>query len=137
MSKKTSKTRKTSKTPFSFRVRLGQHEIEICGDRKEVLETIEKLPELMGNVSKAFGTVQLEATAVSVSKSEERGVRGIPLPLPKISKAKNCSEAVLKLLESNWGRWRPRTLNELSEALKANALHYPASTLSGVLNWLV
>jgi predicted transcriptional regulator len=31
----------------------------------------------------------------------------------------------------------PRTLPEIVEAMRANAVHYPATTLSGVLNWLV
>ena len=52
-------------------------------------------------------------------------------------KAKNCSQAVLKLLETEWGAWRPRILSEIVGALKANAIHYPSTTLSGVLSWLV
>jgi len=57
--------------------------------------------------------------------------------LPVIGGSGSCSEAVLRLLESDWGRQAPRTLPELVEALRANAVHYPASTLSGVLAWLV
>ena len=131
---------KEGKSPFSFRVRMGEHEIEICGKRQEVLQTIEKLPELMKNVSEAFKNIRVKASIVSVTapKEEEKTkLRGIPLPYPQISKAESCSKAVLKLLESDWGRWRPRTLRELSEALEANAIHYPISTLSGVLNRLV
>jgi predicted transcriptional regulator len=40
------------------------------------------------------------------------------------------------LLETDWAR-QARTLTELEEALKANAVHYPSTTLSGVLAWLV
>ena len=125
---------------FSFRVRVGEHEIEICGKQHEVLNAIKQLPELMKNVSEAFKNIRVKASIVSVTapKEEEKvKLRGIPLPYPQISKAESCSKAVLKLLESDWGRWRPRTLRELSEALEANAIHYPISTLSGVLNRLV
>ena len=133
-------TGKEEKSPFSFRVRMGEHEIEICGKHQEVLQTIEKLPELMKNVSEAFKNIRVKASIVSVTapkEGEKAKLRGIPLPYPQISKAESCSKAVLKLLESDWGRWRPRTLRELSEALEANAIHYPISTLSGVLNRLV
>ena len=127
------------KSPFSFRVRVGEHEVEICGERQEVLQTIEKLPELLKNVSDAFKTMRVKATVVNVTtpKEEAAKTKGIPLPYPKISKAESCSKAILQLLESDWGRWRPRTLRELSEALEANAIHYPTSTISGVLNRLV
>lgn len=131
---------KADKSPFSFRVRVGEHEVEIRGDRQEVLETIEKLPELMKNFSEAFKNMQVKASIVSVTapkETEKAKVRGIPLPYPQISKGESCSKAILKLLESDWGRWRPRTLRELSEALEANDIHYPISTLSGVLNRLV
>ena len=131
---------KADKSPFSFRVRVGEHEVEICGERQEVLQTIEKLPELMKNVSEAFKNIRVKASVISISaprETEKAEKRGIPLPYPQISKAESCSKAILKLLESDWGRWRPRTLRELSEALEANAIHYPISTISGVLNRLV
>jgi hypothetical protein len=134
---------------FSFRVKINQHEIEICGTREEVLKTIEDLPSLVANVSKAFEHVkatsgETAATPISVRVtaggpqtplSASKGVSSIPFP--SLGSVKNCSEAVLKLLESDWGKWRPRTLPEIVEALKANAVHYPSTTLSGVLKWLV
>lgn len=132
--------KRNERIPFSFRVRVGEHEVEICGNHHEVLQTIEKLPELMKDVSEAFKTIRVKAAVVKVAvpKEEEKAKpKGIPLPYPKISKTESCSKAVLKLLESDWGRWRPRTLREILEALEANAIHYPASTLSGVLNRLV
>jgi hypothetical protein len=39
---------------------------------------------------------------------------------------------VLQLLDSDWGK-QPKTLPELGGALKANAVHYPYTTISGVL----
>jgi len=113
--------------PFSLRVKFGSHEIEISGTREEVIKTIEELPSLVANVSKAF-----DAANINVAPPQST-----PALYPTISSSANCSEAVLKLLKTNWGKQQPRTLPELVEAMKANALHYPATTLSGVLVWLV
>ena len=105
---------------FSFRVKMGQQEIEISGTREDVIKTIEELPSLVASISKAF-----ESTSQPVTSA-----------YPSISSSASCSEAVLKLLETDWGR-QARTLTELGEALKANAVHYPSTTLSGVLAWLL
>lgn len=113
--------------PFSLRVKFGQHEIEISGTREEVIETIEELPRLVASVSKAFDSVNISVTLPQSASTL----------YPTISSSANCSEAVLKLLETDWGKQQPRTLPELAEAMKANALHYPPTTLSGVLVWLV
>jgi hypothetical protein len=111
--------------PFSFRVKMGQREIEISGSREEVMKTIEELPQLMETVSKAFeSTETAKETAPSASSA-----------YPSIS-ASGCSEAVLQLLASDWGK-QPRSLPELGEALKANAVYYPSTTVSGVLSWLL
>jgi len=112
---------------FSIRVRFGSHEIEISGTREEVIETIEELPSLVASVSKAFDSVNISVTPP----------QSTPTTYPTISSSANCSEAVLKLLETNWAKKQPRTMPELVEAMKANALHYPPTTLSGVLVWLV
>ena len=111
---------------FSFRVRFGDFEVEISGSRDEVFKTVEMLPSLMADVSKAFEVAKASKPTSNVSVSNST--------YPTVS-GSNCSEAVLKLLESDWGK-ELRTLPELVDALKANALHYPSTTLSGVLTWL-
>jgi len=128
--------------PFSLRIRFGEYEVELCGTRKEVLETLNDLSALVANVSKAFEEAKrktapskpltVQVTTPSSSKPSPQSV-----PIPSIPPAKKCSRAVLNLLETDWGRWRPRTLPEITEALKVNAVHYPSTTLSGVLTWLV
>jgi len=110
--------------PFSFRVKMGEQEIEISGTREEVIKTIEELPGLVACVSKAFESTKNSATSESVAST-----------YPSISSS-SCSEAVLELFGTDWGK-QPRTSTELVEALKANAVHYPSTTLSGVLAWLV
>ena len=111
--------------PFSFRVKMGQKEIEISGTQEEVMKAIEELPQLMETVSKAF-----EST-----KTNEEQPQSDSSDYPQVS-ASGCSEAVLQLLASDWGK-QPRTLPELGEALKANAVYYPSTTISGVLAWLL
>ena len=112
--------------PFSFRVKMGQQEIEISGTREEVIKTIEELPSLVASISKASESTKNRDVASQPSTSTH----------PSVSSSASCSEAVLKLLETDWGR-QARTLTELGEALKANAVYYPSTTLSGVLAWLV
>jgi hypothetical protein len=112
-------------TPFSFRVKIGQREIEISGTREEVMKAIEELPQLMEAVSKAFDS----------TRNKEETSQPESSAYPSVS-ASGCSEAVLQLLASDWGR-QPRSLPELGEALKANAVYYPSTTVSGVLSWLV
>jgi hypothetical protein len=132
--------------PFSFRVRFGEYEVELSGTRKEVTETIDDLPILVKKISKALEEAKLKAATTSVTKPLTVQVRASPsqtnapttsIPIPTIHPAKQFSQSILNLLETDWGRWRPRTMPEIIEALKASQIHYPATTLSGVLTWLV
>jgi len=109
---------------FSLRVKFGDFEVEISGSRDEVFKTVEMLPSLMPSVSKGF----------EVAKTN-KPISNVAAPAYPVVSDSNCSEAVLKLLESDWGK-KPRTLPELVDALKSNALNYPSTTLSGVLTWL-
>jgi hypothetical protein len=137
--------------PFSLRIKINQNEVEITGTQKEVTATVKDLPKIVENISKAFARTTPESpkpkmaptASATTTKSDKPVTVRVTAPasqprmLPSIKEAKNCSEAVVKLLETEWGNWKPRTMPEVVEALKANALHYPASTLSGVLAWLV
>jgi len=127
--------------PFSLRVRLGQCEVEVSGSRDEVLQTVKDLPSLVSVISEAFAGAGVEMSGVPAGESVSSPSSSLPLPVsvvfPSIQSPGNCSDAVLRLLETEWGRATPRTLPELIEAMRANAVHYPATTLSGVLNWLV
>ncbi len=116
--------------PFSVRVRLHRYEVEVSGSRDEVLKTFEDLPRLVAVISEAFGTVEVEPAETKPS------VEGSAV-YPSIQSSGNCSDVVVQLLGSEWGRVQPRSLPELVEAMRDNAVHYPATTLSGVLSWLV
>ena len=124
---------------FSFRVKFGECEVEVRGSRSDVLETIKELPNLMLDLNKAFENLKAKAAATVTVKASAATVKAeSPVEkYPKISKVENCSEAILRILESDWGKWRPRTVTELKEALAANDLHFPGRTLAGDLLALV
>jgi hypothetical protein len=135
------------KMSFSFRVKSGDYEVEISGTRKEVIGTLDELPTLIAKVLKGLEEAKLKVAASSAaakpitvrvtSSPTSANPTAQSMPIPSIPPAKQFSQSILNLLETDWGRWRPRTMPEIIEALKANAIHYPATTLSGVLTWLV
>lgn len=127
-------------TPFSLRMRLGQYEVEISGCKEDVLKTIEDLPRIVTLVSEAFAQTGSDINASNAQTNQPlASASHVPdsVNYPSIQGSGNCSDAVLRLLETDWGHSTPRTLPELIEAMRVNAVHYPVTTLSGVLNWLV
>ena len=126
--------------PFSFRMKIHENEVEVSGSQKEVLSVLKDLPSLIEKITKALAPISYEKTN-DVSGRPVVVRSSLPEKLqkrfPSIKGAKNCSKAVLKLLETEWGAWRPRTMSEIVSALKTNSINYPSSTLSGVLSWLV
>ena len=135
---------RTAGRSFVFRVRLGEYEIEVSGARDEVLKTIEGLPNLIGKVNRAFEDVRPKKVATLTVKTEReraleaaRDEKSASEKYPRIPAAETCNEAVLRLLETDWGKWRPRTHEELRDALKANGLEYPTRMLAAVLADLV
>jgi hypothetical protein len=52
---------------------------------------------------------------------------------PQIGGDVGCAAAIRTLLSSAWGRAEPRTEAELTDAMKANAIHYQRGTISGLL----
>ena len=123
---------------FVLRVKIGEYEIEVAGTRAEVLKTIEDLAGLIHNIQKAFDYARPKQFAtLTVKREAPKDEKTISEKYPRISGAETCGEATLKLLETDWGKWRPRTVEELRDALKANGLEYPGRTLAGVLLDLV
>ena len=123
---------------FVFRVKLGEYEIEVGGTRDEVLKTIEDLPNLINNIQKAFdATRPKKFTTLTVKTEAPRDEKTTSEKYPRISAAETCDDAILRILETDWGKWRPRTVEELRDALKANGLEYPGRTLTAVLLDLV
>ncbi|MCS7096474.1 MAG: hypothetical protein N3F10_01855 [Candidatus Bathyarchaeota archaeon] len=127
----------TAEKEFTLRVRVGEYEVEVKGSREEVMETIKELPQLMPNLSKALKCLKPAVSAVSVKTIAATVREANAEKYPRLPKVEGCSEALLKVLESDWGKWRPRTLAELKEALEANEICYSGSTLSQELLKLV
>jgi len=118
--------------PFRLRVRIGDKEVEIWGEREEALSTLDDLEEIVGKVSEAFNS----GADGPRPKPRREAAAQAPDTYPKIPSTNQCGEAVVSLLSSEWGK-TPRTISELREAMEANAVFFPKTTLSGVLVWLV
>jgi hypothetical protein len=124
---------------FGFRVRFGDFEVEVSGSREEVLRTVEMLPGLIVKVREAFeGLEPREKAKITVRTEAPKAEEKIIVQgFPKIAPTENCAEAVLRILESDWGKWRPRTVDELKKVLVANGLNFPGRVLSAALLGLV
>lgn len=132
------KTGREVSTSFILRVKLGEYEVEVGGTHDDVLKTIEDLPSLISNLHRAFDSVRPKKVATLTVKTEgAMDEKAASEKYPAIPTAATCNEAVLRLLETDWGKWRPRTLEELRGALKANELEHPARVLAAVLLDLV
>jgi len=119
---------------FVFRVKIGEFEVEVGGSREEVLETVADLPSLLAGVSKAFESVKPKTVATLTVKTEgSKQDDALKQKYPKISQAESCDAAVLHALETDWGKWRPRTAEEIREALKSSGMQYEGRVLNGVL----
>ena len=118
-----------SQAPFHIHVRIGEMEVELDGAREEVISALDELDGIVEKVSKAF-------TVASQNMRTPVKPRPSTTKFPTIPRTTKCSEAVVSLLSTDWGR-TPRTISELTEAMEANAVFFPKTTLSGVLVWLV
>ena len=114
--------------PFHIKVRIGDKELEIGGRKEEVLSTLDDLDSIIEKVTDAFNQRGVE-TQVRPKKNGD-------VEYPKIKHTTQCSEAIVSLLETKWGK-TPRAIGELREAMEANAIFFPKSTISGVLSWQI
>lgn len=121
-----------SRPPFRLKVRIGEMEVELGGEKAEVLATLDELPKIVEKVSASFPP---DASA-SRQRPKRQSENHESESLPQIPRTTQCSEAVTALLSDPWGK-TPRTIAELREAMEANAVFFPKTTLSGVLVWLV
>jgi len=128
---------RVSGSDFAFRVKLGEYEVELKGKREEVLKTIGDLPGLTANLASAFDNLKPKTVATLTVKKEAAKEEATAQKFPKVMQTGKCDEAVLRVLETDWGKWRPRTVTEIREALKANDLGFSGRVLAGVLLGLV
>ena len=140
--KKTSKKPITDQQsdPFSFRVKLGEYEIELKGTHKEVTNTINKLPELITGLHKVFDSLKPKTVTTLTVKTEptdQTKSKKTSQEYPKISSAKNAEEAILAILKTDWGKWRPRTMEELQDAIESNNLKFSKTVQTKAIDKLV
>jgi hypothetical protein len=117
---------------FRLKVRIGDMEVELGGEREDVLETLEDLDLIVDKVSNAFNAELSVGKRAQKKQENESPVK----KFPTIDRTSQCSEAVESLLATEWGK-KPRAIGELREAMEANAVFFPKTTLSGVLVWMV
>lgn len=83
--------------------------------------------------TKAFGVI-LSKLLDEISSFEKHPIVeppfvGKPEEVPRISGATTCREAIFKLMSSDWGK-KPRTMREISDALKMSAVYYQDPVVS-------
>lgn len=124
---------------FSLRVKMGEYEVELSGAHKDVMKTMKNLPTLISDINKAFESVKPAIATITVNNDSEPTANSetAPQDYPKIPPAETAEDAILKALESDWGKWRPRTVDELKEAMKFNKRDYPGLVLPSILEALV
>jgi hypothetical protein len=122
---------------FAFRLKTSDYEVEINGSRQEVLDTIKDLPNLVVNIDKAFEKLKPRKIATLTVKTEPANPQKTAQQYPKIASSEKLDEAILRILETDWGKWRPRTIDELDEALKANGMEQSTRKLGATLAELV
>lgn len=131
------KTAREKQNNFSLKVKMGEYEVEISGQREEVMKTIEELPSVVTSVGKAFENARPKRVATLTVKAETSKKDANNQNYPKISPTEDCEEAIIKILQTDWGKWRPRTIDELRDGLEANGQSRAARALATALNGLV
>lgn len=116
-----------AESSFRIKVRLRDKEIELEGRKEDVLKTLDDVEDILKKITVAFKT---ETDPIGVPRDKPKVEH-----FPNIPRTSQCSEAVTSLLETDWGR-TPRPIGELREAMEANAIFFPKTTLSGVLVWM-
>jgi hypothetical protein len=125
---------------FAFRVKIGDFEVEIKGKHADVTKTIVDLPNVLSNVQKAYENAKPKTVATITVKTEPPNSKApseeSSQSYPKITASANCEEAVIKILETDWGKWRPRTIQELKDAMNANGQKFSDHMLNDTLKKL-
>jgi len=119
-----------SETPFTIRLKISNYEIELTGSRTEVMQTLDELPKIVRKVVEAFNLPQELRTRPQQEPPETTSQE---FPVITAQTGISCPDAIVTVLSTGWGREKPRYLNEILEAMKVNALHFPEGTVKGRL----
>jgi len=107
---------------LTIRVKIGSCELEVSGKKEDVIEVFGGIEETVARVSAAFAAEQPQAQQEEAEEPPHiQLTRGIQAP-----------DAIVKILSTPWGD-KPRTLTEMLNTLRINAIHFPKGTVAGRL----
>ncbi len=122
-----------SDNSFSIRVKMGESEIELKGGKDDVLSVINDLPKIIPIISNSFNVSAIRVQQADTTSITPTEFAKKDFPTLKLSPDVSCPEVIINILSTGWGKMEPRTLREIIEAMKINALHYPEGTIKGRL----
>ncbi len=119
---------------FSLRVQIGECEIELSGNREEVMTTLNDLPSIVEKISRSFNLSEKGVPRISPmeTRDDKASVAETPEAIPTIPRPAGPSDAITKLLSTEWGR-KPRVWQEINDALTINAIYYSKGSITGTL----
>ena len=88
---------------LTVRIKLGEFEVEVSGLREEVLSTLDSISEIVSKVSKAFTEAPIPSKIVAGAKAPVHAP-AVEVELPSIRAPSGVTDAILKLLSTDWGR---------------------------------
>jgi len=116
-----------------FRLKLGNYEIEIKGDLKEVESLLSKSFDFLLKIKEITPELLTEEES---GRETEAILSEESLPQIEISERESVTSILTKLFSTKWAR-KPRSLREIKEVLETLGLHYPKSTIAVSLARLV
>ena len=116
-----------------FRLKLGNYEIEIKGDLKEVESLLSKSFDFLLKIKEITPELLVEEES---EKETEAILSEESLPQIEISERESVTSILTKLFSTKWAR-KPRSLREIKEVLETLGFHYPKSTIAVSLARLV
>lgn len=104
-----------------IRAKKSDSEIEL------EFETSVTLKEAEGVANSALDRLLAISSPSPPPTTPSAAAAGASETYPSISKPNSCSDAITKLLSTEWGK-TPRTMGELKDAMTFNAAYYPEGT---------
>jgi len=121
----------------NLELRRGPITIRVSGEPAAIGEALNEVMELLVRVERKWRELGLSLEFPS-GVTEEAGRMGTMEEgeVPVLRRPESIREAVSQLLFSEWGR-RPRSIGEILEALEANAVYYPRSSVTKEITRMV
>jgi len=110
---------------LELNIKKGDLTITIRGSSKEeIIQKVEDALALLEDVAKKLTTKTIELPRAPTPTIEVPHISPPPT---------SCRDAIVKLLSTEWGKAAPRTLSEIIEAMKINAVYYPKARVASDL----